>query len=141
MKLKNSLLLDIITSQEIPNKYSKGFLNLLTIFKLEEQEGFKLPDYIINKFKKLEQKFISFYNNIPLRVIEKYYIKYMLDYNKYVYIEYNGFEIDNLKVIDIYLLLEQFFDDLYLIASLIASYYSLEIKINKPNKDSLDNVL
>jgi len=53
------------------------------------------------------------------------------------YISINHLEHElNKPVSEIFILLEKFYNEMFLIASLLANYYNLEIKINQKNNDS-----
>jgi hypothetical protein len=132
MKLKNSLLYEIYhLDNSNPSKYSRAFLNLQSVFMLEEQEGFKIKSNLKNKFQDIQKKYNKFYSNIPLIVIEKYFYQNINNLNKFVYIEYRGEELGDMKVSELFYFLEQFFNQCFILASLLANYYNLEFKINK----------
>jgi hypothetical protein len=129
VKLKLSLLSLILDNPNIGNKYSKCFLNLKNVFELEQNEEFEFSEKFIKSFEELEKKFNSFHNGIPLSIIEKYYIAKVNELDEYVYIEYNEKEL-TLRIIDLYVLLEQYFSEIFSLACEIADYYNLEVKIN-----------
>lgn len=134
LQLKKNLLIDILNPNNITNKYYKSLLNIKTIFEIEKEEGFKIPEFINNMFNEIKDKEHNFINDIPLQIVEYYFLKKVQSPNSYVYILYQEKEI-NIKTNELFLLLENFYSKIFLIASLIANYYNLEIKINNNSKD------
>ena len=128
LKLKENLLLDILNPLEKQNKYSKGILNLKTALELEKEEGFEVPEKILNDFAKLEKRSKSFINNIPLVIVEKYFYKNQDKFKKEVFVKYAEHSF-NKPINEIYLELEQFYNELFITASMLANYYNLEIKM------------
>lgn len=134
MKLKINLLISILENTPTPNKYTKAYLNLVNVHKLEKEDGFDFPENIENKILNVTSKYESFLNNIPLQVVERYYNEYKQEINKYVFLEFNEKELSEMKIIDLYLLLEDFFSEVFEVACQIANYYNLEVKLNDANK-------
>jgi len=130
MKLKLGLLSLILDNSNTPNKYTRAFLNLKNVFELEEKENFKFDKELIKKFNNIKEKNKNFQNEIPLKIIEKYYILQNDQLDEYIFIRYNGNEIADLRIIDLYVLLEDFFQEIFSLACEIADFYNLEIKIN-----------
>lgn len=128
MKLKTTMLITILQNVDASNKYSKSFLNLKNVIELDKEDIKK--DYV-KKFNKIEKEYNKFLNNIPLSVIEKYLSLFKGDLNDFCYILYDGFEISGYTAIELYNLLEMFYSKLFFLASKIANYYNLEIKLNK----------
>lgn len=134
MELKKNLLYVILQNPNTPNKYSKSFLNLLNVVELEKlDESFDLPKDFMLKYNKVKLRYDNFINNIPLIVIERYFESNRDNFNKYVFLEFKENEITDVKVSEIFLQLETFFKDVFNLAVMIASYYNLEIKLNKGN--------
>lgn len=129
MKLKSSLLYMILQNSPTPHRYTSAYNSLKNVIELELKDDFEVPQEIIEKFKVIKINYNNFINNIPLVVIEKFFNNFRDDLRRYIFIEYQNNEL-NLKAIDIYLLLEDFFNDIYALACEIASYYNLEIKLN-----------
>jgi len=134
MKLKLGLLGLIIDNVTTHNKYTKAFLNLKTVFELEQNENFKFSKEFKLKFEGLKRQYLNFDNDIPLQVIEKYYFLNFENLNKYVYVEYNGNELSDTKIIDLYLKLENYFNEVFALACEIADYYNLEVKLKSDNQ-------
>ena len=130
MRLKQSLLLMNLENINTDNKYSKAFLNLENVKKLEDKEKTIFPLEIQTKFRKLKEKFDNFLGGIPLKVVERYYIQHMTDMNHYCYFEYNGKELEDIKIVDLFILLERFYEEVFELSCEIANYYNLEIKLN-----------
>lgn len=137
MKLKQGLLYMILDNPNIATKYSKAFLNLKNVIELEKKENSKFDKSIIDSFNELSKKYNSFLNKVPLRVVETYFRKYAEDLEYYVYLEYEGNEVSDLKIIDIYIKLEDFFSECFELACKIADFYNLEIKLNKDDKSNI----
>lgn len=136
MQLKLSLLGLILENSNTTNKYSKAYLNLKNVFDLENKEDFEFTKDFIKKFKELSLKYDSFINNIPLEVIEKYYNLHIDNLEKYIYIEYRGFELEEYKTIDLGIELEDFYKQIFSLACEIANYYNLEVKLNNKSQDN-----
>ncbi|MFW6173087.1 MAG: hypothetical protein ACOC5T_05025 [Elusimicrobiota bacterium] len=140
MKLKQGLLYMILDNPNSPNKYSKAFLNLKNVFELEKKENFKFSPEICEKFTKIEEKYLSFINNIPLKVIETYFTIYSNDLEHYIYLDYQGSEVSDLKIIDLFIKLEQYYEEIFALACEIANFYNLEIKLKGQKGSSLEMI-
>lgn len=110
-------------------------MNLKTIVNLENKENFKLPEDLQKSYDGIIGQEQDFINGIPLPIIEKYYLQKQSNLNSYVNILHNEKEL-NLKVNEIFIKLENFYQEIFLLASLIANYYNLEIKINTENDNN-----
>ncbi|MFW6282491.1 MAG: hypothetical protein ACOC1P_00355 [Minisyncoccales bacterium] len=135
MKLKVSLLFEIIGGDNSLNKYSRGFEILENVIQLEKKENEKFDLEIESKFKELKKRYMDFLNGIPLKVLEKHYINKRENLNKELYLEFMEKEVTNFKVIEIYLLLEDFYRELFSVACMIANFYNIEPKINNKNSE------
>ena len=132
MKLKSHLLFEIINNSfASPNRYSKAFSNLSMVLKLEENEKFSFPEIIITEFSQITTEYHNFLAGIGVRVIERYYLEHREKLNKMVFFEFEGKEITDIKIIELYEKLEIFYGKMFELACQIASYYNLEIKLNK----------
>lgn len=142
MKSKYNFLYQIFSLQDgSAYKYSKSFINLEAVIDLEKQEGFKIPESIQDKFIEIKKKYDSFMAEIPLRVIEKFYYKDESELSKYIFICYDEKEIESIQIIELYMALEEFYKEVFSIASLIANYYNIEIKINNnATKNKYDTI-
>lgn len=141
MKLKSSLLYMILDNAMTSNRYSKAFLNIENVFKLESKDpDFVIPKELLNTFKELKKRYDSFLSEIPLLIIERYYFDHANDMNKFVYLEYDEKELSDIKIIDLYNELEQFYNEIFELACEFASYYNLEIKMNKGESSGSDYV-
>ena len=129
LRLKENLLIDILSPHNITLKYSKSLLNLKTLMIIEKKDNFVFPDEIYNLYKEIIKVEDNFLNGIPLRIVEKYYFMKSDKLNSYINIEYGEYQI-NKRVSEIYILLEEYYSKLYLIGSLIGNYYNIEIKVN-----------
>lgn len=137
MNLKHNFLYGIFTLQDgVANKYSKAYLNLKAVMDLEEQEKYKMSKSLKDDFINIKEKYISFLEEIPLAIIEKYFYMNLDDLNKFIYISYKEKEIYSISVIELYMELEEFYNEIFKLGSLIANFYNIEIKINKNATDS-----
>jgi len=141
MQLKKSLLFNIIENTHHPNRYSRAFSSLKNVFEIEENENEQtLPQDVKDKFLDIEKKYNKFLSNIPLVVIERYYFEHRGNMNKYVYLNYNEKELSDLKVSELLVRLEMFYDEMLNLACYIANFYNLEIKLNSP-RDNVNDFL
>jgi hypothetical protein len=138
-KLKLNLLIDILSYDNASAfKYSKCLLNIKTLWEIEKSEGFNFTPFFVQIYNEIVEKEHEFMNKIPLLIVEKYYYSKITNLNGYVSINYfvkndDGDDEDrilNIPVNDLYLELEAYFNKIFLLASLFANYYNLEIKIN-----------
>lgn len=130
--LKKNFLFSIFSLQDgQPFKYSKAYLNLKSVIELEEQDGYKLPNSLLEKFISIQSRYKLFLEEIPLSVIEKFYHKNLDDLNKHIYISYEDKEINEIRIVELFVKLEDYFNEIYSLASLIANFYNIEVKINK----------
>jgi len=140
MKLKQGLLYNILDNHDIHNKYSKAFLSLTNVIDLEQKENKGFDKNLIQKYKNIKIIYDNFINDIPLNVIETYFFKYNKDLNEYIYIDYRGKEICDIKVIDLYIQLENFYKEIFNLACEIANFYNIEIKLNQNNSNTIETV-
>jgi len=139
--LRLTLLSDIIGSDGVHNnKYSTSFNNLKAVISLERQDKKdKLPEKLFNNFNQLSIKKDNLnkkYSNIPLLILEQYFLRNSNQLDQEIYIEYNNKNI-SVKVTELYILLEDYFFEMYLLAVKIADFYNFEIKLkrNTENKN------
>jgi len=135
MKLKSNLLIEIISPNNTINKYSKAVLNLKAILKLETNENFKIPLELIKMYDKIIERELEFINGIPLTLIEKYFYTKADKLNGFINIEYRNFDL-NIRTNELYLELEKFYEDIFILSSCLASFYNLEIKINSSSSNN-----
>lgn len=134
MKLKSSLLFTILENPQSPNRYSKVFTSLENVFKLEKEESDSvITDEFKKRFNKIKKQYNNFHKNIPLIVVERYFMNHRDTMNKFVYLEYQNNEMTDLKISELFFDLEQFFNEVFQLACELANYYNLEIKLNKPS--------
>lgn len=136
-KLKQNLLINVINPIE-PNKYSNSLLNLKTIYEIERKDKFKFPDTINELFEEIFKKEVNFKNGIHLLIIEKYFYNKKDRLNGFVCIYINNESGEHelqIPVQELYIELENFYYKMFLLASMIANYYTIEIKINDKVKD------
>lgn len=136
LRLRQNLLIDVINPVEI-NKYSKSLLNLKTLFYIEQKEGFQFPKNILEIYNEILEKEDNFLNEIPLLIIEKQYYRKASNINGYVSIYMSNQRELNLEVAELFILLEAYYSKMFLLASLVANYYSIEVKINDKKKDEI----
>lgn len=133
MKVKNSLLTEIMTLESHPKKYSKAYLNLNTVLELEKKEkqlDSTMEKTINEEKKEIDKMYSNFMNSIPLKIVEHYYVKNSHNLRMYAYIEYGENEISDIKYEDIYLKLEEFYNKIFRLTCMLLSQYSVEVKVN-----------
>lgn len=132
MKLKASLLYEIFTMQHNdPMRYSKAYLNLCAVVEIEEQEDNTFNVKLLEEFRKLQQQYHLFIDNIPLPIAQDYYSRNLgSSMNKFIYMEYQNEAPDSLLLSDLFLRLEEFYSKVYILACKIANMYNIEIKVN-----------
>ena len=132
--MKLGLLGLIIDNINTSNKYSKAFINLKNVFELEENDNFEFTKVFKLKFESIKKKYYNFDNGIPLQVLEKYYFVNHEKLNKFIFIEFGGKELSDVKTIELYLRLENYFNEIFALACEIADFYNLEVKLKSNNK-------
>lgn len=138
--LRLTLLSSIIASNGVHHgKYSNAFNSMKAIIELEEKETKnKIPKEFFDEFKSIEEHTLNLHEkltDVPLLVVEQYFLRNAKNLNKYVYVEFMKKNVE-FKVVDLYLILEEFFIRLYLLAVQIADFYNLEIKLKKSTKET-----
>lgn len=131
MKLKSSLLYQVLDNHFSINRYSKAYINLKNVIDLETQEKHKLSKSILNNFEELTKQYKNFTKGIPLIIIERYYNDHKEKLNKYCHLTYKKSELSEIQIMDLFIQLEEYFNLCFSLAVQIASLYNLEIKINK----------
>jgi len=139
MNLRLTLLGEIISNNGvIQNKYSNAYNSLLAVIELEyNDEKDKLPQKLFDEFEEIKQITCNLSpetKDVPFIILEQYYFRNFNDLNREIYIEWrtNAFEM---KIKELFLLLEDFFHKIYMLAVKIADFYNLEFKLKKNNKD------
>lgn len=139
------ILLSKILSMEgtTPSKYSTAFNTLKSIINIELKERSKerLPEEIFIKFRNIEESSTKLDENLqgfPLLIIEEYFFRNIDSLDKFIYLAYNKLEYAEYKVINIYEILEQFFQQIYFLAVEIADFYSIEIKLKSNKQNNKD---
>lgn len=127
-----------MSNNQSTKKYTKSMLNLKTLIDLEKMSKFKLNGDNLKEYEELLQLELSFIGGIPLKVIEIHFYNNANNLNSYPYIEYEDVDIDNVRAIDMYILLEEFFERIFGLVTIVADLYNLEIKINNKAQISTD---
>jgi len=140
--LRLTLLSGIIGSSGISyNKYTNSFNSLKAVIKLEHSEKKdKLPKYMFEEFDKLENikdNLNKKFSGIPLLILEQYFFRNSKTLDAEIYIEYEHKNI-NAIITELYILLEDYFFKMYLLAVEIADFYNLEIKIKKDTQSKTE---
>jgi len=136
--LRLTLLGEIIGSASIiQNKYSVAYNNLSAVIELERNDSKdKLPDTLFEEFEAIKQITNNLSNetkDIPFLILEQYYFRNYRDLNREIYIEWKNVAFE-MKIKELFLLLEKFFNKIYMLAVKIADYYNLELKLKKTNE-------
>ena len=138
MKLKLNLLIPILDNQNSTQKYSRAYLNLKNVLELEKKAKYKFKDKsIYSDFEILEKQFNDFISGVPLVVIERYFNDNKENTNKYIYLEYEDSEVNDLKIMELFNKLEEFYQKCFTLACSIGNLYNFEIKYN--SDDDNDN--
>jgi len=136
MKLKLNLLIPILDNQNTTQKYSKAYLNLKNVLDLEKRAKYTFKDKTIySQFEKIESRFKNFINGVPLVVIERYFNDNKENTRKFIYLEYGEKEVTDLKIMELYNKLEEFFQDCFALACLIGDLYNFEVKFNNDSSN------
>jgi len=136
--LRLTLLGEIIGSASIiQNKYSIAYNNLSAVIELERNDNKdKLPDTLFKEFETIKQitnNLSTETKDIPFLILEQYYFRNYRDLNREIYIEWKNVAFE-MKIKELFLLLEKFFNKIYMLAVKIADYYNLELKLKKTNE-------
>lgn len=140
--IRKILLSEILSSKGLyDGKYTESFNIIEAVIKLESKEDSKnkLSDYYFKEFKELKEC----YNNLdervkgfPLNVLEQFLIRNSSDLSRYLYMNYKDLELIDMQVIELYDILERYFQRIYLLAVQISDHYSLEIKLKSDKKEN-----
>jgi len=139
--VRKILLSDIMSSKGIyENKYTDAFNSIKAVIELEKKEkkSDMLPDSYFTRFIAIEKnsdKLDDQLQEVPLCVVEQFFMRNSRDLGRYLYMSYGKVEVHNMQVINLYDILERFFMKIYILAVEIADHYSLEIKLKKDNKN------
>lgn len=146
-QIRNVLISRILSSEgTFEGKYTNSYNILKGIITLEEKEKgkTKLSDDYFNRFKELESTLKDLDERISgfsLRVVEEYFFRNRNRLDKYIYMCQGEIESNSdLKVIDLFEILEDFFLKVYLMALEIGDMYALEIKLKKANDTGEEDV-
>lgn len=138
--LRINLLSGIISSSGVhQSKYSNCYNELKAIIELEkkEKDKDKIPKSFFEEFEEITGSINNLSERtegVPLLILEQYFLRNSNDLKKYVYIEYDEVKIDMMTG-DLYLILEEFYVKIYLLAVKIADFYNIDIKLKKERKE------
>ena len=139
--LRTLLLTKIISSEGMhPYKYSACFNALKSVIDLENKDkDDRLNKVLFDKFKDIEKSITNLDERIkdfPLLIVEEYLMRNQGNLDKYIYLTYNNLEnTGDIQVMDLYIILEKFFEKMYHLAVEIADYYSLDVKLKSSNEN------
>lgn len=124
MKISQGLLTNILNNGDSnpPNKYTNSYYAIENIININKK---KLSKEILLKFDDIKKQFYSLFD-VGVMVLERYYYRDNQKLNKYIVISINDDNIRDIKIIDIYIMLEKFFSKIYSLACLISDKYSFE---------------
>lgn len=97
------------------------------VVDLEKKEHYDLPEEYQNEFDEICKRETNFLNNIPLKIIEEFFYQKAQNMNGYVFVLYGKYQI-NMKVSELYLELETFYNEIFSLAGRMAHLYNLETK-------------
>ena len=109
MKLILNLLIPILDNSIPSNKYSKTYLNLNNVFEIEKDNKHRFSKEIKTKFEEITNQYQEFINKIPLIIIEKIYNSNKEYLKKMIFFDYKDNILEDVKVIELYFELENFF--------------------------------
>ena len=138
--LRINLLSGIISSSGVhQSKYSNCYNELKAIIELEkkEKDKDKIPKSFFEEFDEITKSINNLSEKtegVPLLILEQYFLRNSNDLKRYVYIEYDEVKIDMMTG-DLYLILEEFYVKIYLLAVKIADFYNIDIKLKKEKKE------
>ena len=139
--LRLVLLTKIMSAEGVfAHKYSSNYNTLKAIIELEkkEKEQDMLPKSFFDRFddiKKMTTNLDPKIKGFPMLIVQEYFIRNSANLDKYIYMTY-GKDLESaseLKVMELYEILEDFFFKIYLLAVQISDFYKLEIKLKKDN--------
>jgi len=146
-QIRNVLISRILSSEgTFEGKYTNSYNILKGIITLEEKEKgkTKLSSDYFNRFKELEDSLTNLDERIKgfsLRVVEEYFFRNRNRLDKYIYMNQGEIESNaDLKVIDLFEVLENFFLKVYLMALEIGDMYALEIKLKKTSESNNEDI-
>lgn len=133
-EIKSVLLSNILSSQGVyHNKYSNAYNSLKSVMELElKEKKEKLPKYIFEKYKEIQKLYSSPHEKltgVSVLVLEQYFMRNSHDLSSYIFIDYNDKDYGDFKCIELYEILETFFSEVFLLATLVADYYTFEVKL------------
>ena len=140
-KPRVALLTYIISSVGVyQHKYSAAFNAIRAVMNIEYEEKGKnkLPERIFRKYDKIVQMSSALSDKlkgIPLVVVEQYFFRKGSALNNEIYMMYGNIEVVGLKAVDIYVILEEFFNNIYDLAVEISDYYTIEIKLKRSSDE------
>ena len=145
-KLRQVLLNKIISTEGVfQHKYTMAYNTLIAVMKIEEKEKAKdrLPSSFFDKVKGIQSRYSNIdgiVSGVPLLILEQYFFLNSKDLGKFLWFEYNKIEIE-LKIYELYLMLESFFIEIFEIACEIMDYYNIEMKLKSNKDNSLDTTI
>ena len=146
-QIRNVLISRILSSEgTFEGKYTNSYNILKGIITLEEKEKgkTKLSSDYFNRFKELENSLTNLdvrIKGFSLRVVEEYFFRNRNKLDKYIYMNQGEIESNaDLKVIDLFEVLENFFLTVYLMALEIGDMYALEIKLKKTSESNNEDI-
>lgn len=145
-RLRIELLSKIVSQSEgvFQNKYSGAYNVISSIVYLEKKEkesNQRLGEEIFKKFDEIENLSNNLnkdLKDVPLLIVEQYFLRNVATFEKFLVINYDERDIVDLKVYDLYLLLENFYKKIYMLAVEISDYYTFEFKL-KETKQNANN--
>ncbi|MHA1381177.1 MAG: hypothetical protein ACTSRG_22645 [Candidatus Helarchaeota archaeon] len=143
-KLILNLLIPILNNDPHPQKYSRAYLNLKNVMDLEREDeqikGKKILSESIGKdFKDIEYLYKSFLGDVPLIILEKYYLQYKDELNKHVHLRYKDSELSEIQIVEVFEKFEEYFNKCFSVACKIADLYNIEVKLNENKAQEMKN--
>ena len=135
MEIKQRLLHDILNSKGVfYHKYSNSYNAIKNILELEFEEDREVNKKIKPKFDEITKKYKDFYKGISLIVMEQFFMRNNKDLGKIIPLEFNDNYYGEVAAMELYVMLENFFNEIFKLAVIVANLYSYEIKFNDMSK-------
>lgn len=142
--IRQQLLIEIISPSGVyPCKYTDALKRLKAVITLEREEkgSSKMNENLFKLFEEIEKKSNSLTEDlkgIPLMILEQYFLLNSNKLDVYLNIEYHNIcPKKEYYVKDLYLILEEYFNEMYMLAIRITDLYSIEIKLKTNNEHNV----
>lgn len=137
IEIKQRLLHDILNSKGVfYHKYTNSYHAMRNILDLEFKEDKEVNKKIKPIFDKITNKYVDFYKGISLTIMEQFFMRNNKDLGRFIPIEFNDEDYGEISAMNLYVMLEDFFNEIFNLAVMVANLYSYEIKFNEISKNA-----